>query len=255
MVNPPNALLLRAFIARAIAAAFPGTESMQKAGCMKLIALAAACGILAGCAGRTLKPEEQSGYLKDYSDVTETLDANGRAIYRYISPKLDREHYQAVLIEPTVYYPKPEPTVQLTQATMDGIAAYLDNALHQTIGEKVKIVDKAGPGVVRLNVAITALVPEKQGLAPYQFIPIAFVVAMGTRAVAGQPEEARLVIESRGTDSVSGETLFKGVRIGTGDSLKKVEGKRVVTPEDVKPLIDKWARGVSAQVTELAKAK
>lgn len=228
---------------------------MQSTTSIKLIAIAIACEILAGCAARTLKPEEQSGYLKDYSNVTEARDANGGVVYRYINPKLDREHYNAVLIEPTAYYPKPEPTEQLTRATMDEIASYLDSSLSQTIGEKVKVVDKAGPGVVRMNVAITALVPEKKGLAPYQFIPVAFVVAMGTRAVIGQPEEARLVIESRGIDSVSGETLFKGVRIGTGDTLRRIEGKRVVEFEDVKPLIDKWARGVSAQVTALAKAK
>lgn len=241
--------------AGAMVATLPGADYMKRITSKKLIAIAIACEILAGCAGRTLKPEEQSGYLKDYSDVTETRDANGSAVYRYINPKLDREHYHAVLIEPTVYYPNPEPTEQLTRSTMDEIVGYLDNSLRQTIGEKVKVVDTPGPGVVRLHVAITALVPEKKGLAPYQFIPIAFVVAMGTRAVAGQPEEARLVIESRGTDSISGETLFKGVRIGTGDSLRKVEGKRVVELEDVKPLIDKWARGVSAQVTSMAKAR
>ncbi len=239
----------------AMAATLTGADQMKRIATGNVIAIAIVCGIFAGCAGRTLKPEEQSGYLKDYSNVTETRDANGSAVYRYINPRLDREHYSAVLIEPTVYYPRPEPTEQLTRATMDEIASYLDSSLSQTIGEKVKVVDKAGPGVVRMNVAITALVPEKKGLAPYQFIPVAFVVAMGTRAVIGQPEEARLVIESRGIDSVSGETLFKGVRIGTGDTLRRIEGKRVVEFEDVKPLIDKWARGVSAQVTALAKVK
>jgi hypothetical protein len=238
-----------------MAATLTGADQMKRIATGNVIAIAIVCGIFAGCAGRTLKPEEQSGYLKDYSNVTETRDANGSAVYRYINPRLDREHYSAVLIEPTVYYPRPEPTEQLTRATMDEIASYLDSSLSQTIGEKVKVVDKAGPGVVRMNVAITALVPEKKGLAPYQFIPVAFVVAMGTRAVIGQPEEARLVIESRGIDSVSGETLFKGVRIGTGDTLRRIEGKRVVEFEDVKPLIDKWARGVSAQVTALAKVK
>ena len=63
-------------------ATFPGAIYMKRITSIKLVAIALACAILAGCTGRTLKPEEQSGYLKDYSDVTETRDVNGSAVYR-----------------------------------------------------------------------------------------------------------------------------------------------------------------------------
>ena len=221
----------------------------------RLAAIVVAGLFLAGCGSNTIKPEEQSGYLKDYSDVMKTKDPKGNTVYRYASPKLNPANYSAVMIQPVEYYPKPEPTEQVSQQTLDQIRAYLGESLHKSIGGKVKVVDKPGPGVARLNVAITAAVPDKQSLKAYQYIPLAFIYVMGKRAISGQTEEAHLVIEAQGTDSVSGETLLKVVRSGEGEELNKVEGQRILTLEAIQPLIDKWAEGIAAQTTTFVKAK
>ena len=106
-----------------------------------------------------------------------------------------------------------------------------------------------------MNVAITAAVPEKQSLKAYQYIPIAFVYAMGKRAVSGQEQEAKLVIEGRATDSVSGATLLKALRSGKGEELEKIGGERKLTLEAIQPLVDKWAEGIATQVTLYVKPR
>ncbi len=228
---------------------------MQRTPFSGLAAIVVAGLFLAACGSNTIKKEEQSGYLKDYSNVTETKDPMGHTVYRYVSPKFNPGNYSAVMIQPVEYFPKPEPTEQVSQATLDQIRTYLDESLKKAIGAKVKLADKPGPGVARLNVAITAAVGEKESLKAYQYLPIALIATGAKRAVTGTPQEAHLVIEAQATDSVSGETLLKAVRSGEGKELNKVDGQRVLTVEELKPLIDKWAEGVAAQTTTFVKAK
>jgi hypothetical protein len=165
-------------------------------------------------------------------------------------------NYHAVMIEKVEFYPKPAPTEQLSQETIDQIGSYLTDSLSQKIGEKVQVVDRPGPGVAKLNVAITGVAGEKEGLKPYQIIPVAFVITMASRGVSGTPEEAKLVVEAKATDSMSGATLMKVVRVGTGEGLEKnTEGERVISLESVKPLIDRWAEAVAKTATTFVKAK
>ena len=221
-----------------------------------LAAVVFASLLLAGCGGKTLQPEEQSGYLKDYSGLTEAEDPKGNPLFRYVSPKLNPNNYSAVIVEPLEFDPKPEPTVQVSDETLRQLGAYLNQSLHVAIGAKVRLVDAPAPAVARLNVAITAAAPQKEGLAAYQYIiPFAFIFAMTKRAISGQAEQARLMVETWMTDSVSGETLLKSVRVGEGETLKKVDGVHTLTLEDVKPLIDEWAAGVSAGATVFIRAR
>ena len=230
-------------------------EAMKIITFSRLAAIVVAGLFLAGCASTTPKPEAHSGYFKDYSDLMATKDAKGNELFRYVSPKFTPDNYDAVMIAPVEYYPKPEPTEQVSQETLDKIRNYLDEALSKSVGGKVKVVNKPGPGVARLNVAITAAVPEKQSLKAYQYIPIAFVYEMGKRAVSGQEQEAKLVIEARATDSVSGATLLKALRSGKGEELEKIGGERKLTLEAIQPLVDKWAEGVATQVTMFVKPR
>lgn len=104
--------------------------------------------------------------------------------------------------------------------------------------------------------AITGVAGEKEGLKPYQIVPIAFVATMAYRGVEGTPQEAKLMVESKVADSVSGETLMKGVRVGTGEGLQKnPSGQRVVTLDSVKPIIDRWAKEVAASATTYVRAR
>lgn len=62
---------------------------------------------------------------------------------------------------------------------------------------------------------------------------------MAVNTVAGAPQQARLLAEGLGTDSVSGEILTKVVRTHTGERLQRVASNMpVITFESVKPIMD-----------------
>jgi len=222
---------------------------MRKAMFYKLFGVAAAVGLLAGCAtqGEGPPPGEHSGFLTTYSNLQEVSDSGEGKLYAWASPKLKPSNYNAMMVVPVEFYPKAEPTAQVSQQTLDGIRNYTTEALTRAVRSKTRVVTSPGRGVVKLQVAITGVAPEKAELHAYQYIPIAFVVTMAKRGVEGQAENAKLVIESLATDSVTGEVLYKSVRSGTGKELAKATGseERVVTVDDLKPLLDNWAENAT----------
>lgn len=229
---------------------------------MQTIVYSSACAILgatvflAGCASNTPTQQNYSGFLKDYSNLQETKDPNGETVLRYVNPKLTPANYSAVIVEPLTTYPKAEPTEQLSEATIDQIRSYGTTCLRQAIGSRVRVVETRGPGVVDLQVAITGVASTAQGLKPYQYVPMAFVATMATNAVAGAPQQAKLLVEARGTDSVSGEVLAKVVRSRTGERLQRVASNQpVITFDAVKPIMDDWCDSVSKQVVQYVKPR
>lgn len=213
--------------------------------------------ILTGCASNKGPAQsEYSGFLKDYSNLQETKDAYGETVHRYIDPDLNPANYTAIIVEPLTIYPKAEPTEQLSQATIDQIRSYGTTCLRRAIGSKVRVVQSPGPGVAKLQVAITGVASEKEGLKPYQVVPIAFVATMAANSVEGAQHDAKLVVEALGTDSISGKVLSKSVRSHTGARLgRAASNKPVVTFEAVKPILDDWCEYVSSSVSQFIRPK
>ncbi|APR38485.1 hypothetical protein BTO02_23705 [Paraburkholderia sp. SOS3] len=218
--------------------------------------IAMAAMLIAGCASTNNTPtqSEYSGFLGDYSNLQQTTDPNGQTFLRYMSPKLNPTNYSAVIVEPVSMYPKAEPTEQLTQATIDQVRSYATTCLRQSIGSRVRVVNAPAPGVVKLQVAITGVASSAEGLKPYQILPMAFVATMAVDTVAGAPQQAKLLVEALGTDSVSGEVLSKVVRTHTGERLQRVASNQpVITFESVKPIMDEWCDSVSKTVSQYVK--
>jgi uncharacterized protein DUF3313 len=159
-------------------------------------------------------------------------------------------------VEPLTMYPKAEPTDQLSQATIDQIRAYGTTCLRQAIGSRARVVESPGPGVIRLQVAVTGVASTAEGLKPYQVVPMAFVATMAVNSVAGAPQQAKLLVEALGTDSVSGEVLAKAVRTHTGERLQRVASNMpVITFESVKPIMDDWCDSVSKTVVQYVRPR
>ena len=185
-----------------------------------------------------------SGFLGDYSALKEVKDAAGDTVMRYVSPKLKPGAYQAVMIDPTQYYPAPKPTQQVTSSTLTEISNYLDKGLSEKLGAKVTVVSEPGPGVLRIRPAITAVAPQTVGLKPYQVIPIAFIIT----SAKGRGKEAAINVEIDAVDSVTGERMGASVRKGIGAKL--ANDKAPLTLKDVQPLLDKWIDTGSSFVAE-----
>ena len=216
-------------------------------------------GLLAGTAALAQAPTDPapaptpkySGWLKDYNGLETYQDALGTTVMRKASPKLTPQNYNAVLLEKIELYPKPQPTDAVSASTLEGVAKYADAQIREILGSQVKIVSAPGPGVARVRVALTGAAVEKEGLKPYQFIPVAFVLTAASRATSGAPHRATVAVEAEVTDSVSGELLLVGVRHGKGETF---DGDKVTT-DSLKPLIGKWLAGALNEIPKFIAPK
>jgi Protein of unknown function (DUF3313) len=212
--------------------------------------------ILGACAtGADVKQTEGSGFLRDYSRLLETKDAQGKAVRVWMSPKLTPANYDAVLVDPLVFYPEPRPNEHVSAETLHQILAYSNDAFRQAVSQRFRVVDRAAPGVLRIRAAFTGVAAQGEGLKPYQYVPIAFVATMAARAATGTPQRAFIVVEVEGTDSVTGELLAVRARLGTGERLTKVAGQNVITLETVKPLLDELAAATFPELSKHVKPK
>ena len=198
---------------------------------------------------------EDSGFLRDYSNLRETKDAQGRTIRAWVSPKLTPANYDAILLDPLVFYPEPKPTEQVSAETLQQILAYLNDALKRSLSERFRVVDRAGPRVLRIRSAVTGVAAEDEGLKPYQYVPIALVATMASRSASGTPQRAFMEGEEEGTDSVTGELLALRVRMATGERLSQIGDRKVVTFDTLKPVLDEVAAGAFPDLARYVKPK
>lgn len=231
----------------------------EKVGVVFLAAILGACTVTGttatGTAASAPNATGGSGFLRDYSRLAETKDAQGKAIRAWVSPKLTPANYNAILLEPLVFYPEPRPNEQVNAATLQQILAYANDTLKRSLSQRFRVVDRPGPGVLRLRGAFTSVASEGEGLKPYQYVPMAFVATMAMRAATGTPQRAFILIETEGTDSVTGELLGERTRVATGERLASVAGQQVVTLDTVKPLLDELAAGAFPDLANYVKSK
>jgi Protein of unknown function (DUF3313) len=208
--------------------------------------------VAVGCATTKSSGPQYSGWLKDYSGMTEQKDSLGNTVMRYVNPNLTQDKYNALLVEPVTYYPEPQTTAQVSAQALDNLAAYMTAQVKQElIAKGVKVVDAPGKGIVRVRMAITSVGVKVEGRSAYQYIPQAFIVSAAYRAGAGDPYQGALRVEVEATDSVTGERLLVTVRSGVGEALGRARSEAnapVLTVDSVKKVVDGWADAGAAQV-------
>jgi len=215
---------------------------------------------LAACAskGTDKKLEEQnSGFLQDYSLLQWDKDQQGNPVRTWVSPRLTPDSYDAILLEPLIFYPEPRPSERVSGEELRKMVEYANEALRRELSQRFTLVSQPQPGAVRLRVAISGVAAEGEGLSAYQYLPIALVATMATRAVSGTPQRAFIVAEGELTDSVTGEVLAQRVKVGTGagGKLEKVAGEKQITLKTVKPLLDELAAAALPNLEKVVQAK
>ncbi|QEK95894.1 DUF3313 domain-containing protein [Achromobacter insolitus] len=203
--------------------------------------------LVGGCAPTA--PRE-SGFLPDYAHLTEQSAPGGGTRLQYVNPDFSPARYTAVWLEPVIYYPDPQPSGEVSGEALTQIRRAVDATLRRKVGQEVKLVDHAGPGVARIRIALTAIGTATQSLEAYQYIPIALVMTGAQAALnGGMPRNATVAIESRVTDSMSGELLYASVRGGTGERVASMtQGNGGVRLSDLQPLIDEWTTGAASEI-------
>jgi hypothetical protein len=187
---------------------------------------------------------QDSGFLKDYSKLQMVKDSEGVERRVWISEKLTRVNYKAVLLDPVTFYPKEQPNEQVSLSALNDIRAYIDAALRETVTASLPTAPAAGPGIARVRVALTAASVNKD-LKAYQLIPVAFVFTMAKRAAGATEYPVKLYVEAEITDSVTGEVLSQMVREAQGIQVK---GNEQVTLAMARPYIDRWKDAANVEI-------
>ncbi len=206
---------------------------------------------MAGCSSNVTQPEDYSGFLSDYSLLKEAKSPSGVQVMRWIDPKLKPDRYTSAYIEPTQFYPQPQPTVKIPQDTLTGITRYYDEALKRELGKSMPLATGPGPGVVVVRAAITAVSSKTEGLKAYEIIPVALVAAAVSTASGIRDQETTLATEAAFLDGSDGRVVAEVVRKGTGKPL--ANDTQVMQASDVKSVIDSWASDLHQSYLQLKK--
>ena len=198
-----------------------------------------------------IKDMQFSGYLVNYSDMKEKHTPTGGTSLRWVSPKLKKGQYTAIIIDPIGFYPRPPLLAKVSKGKLLAAVQYIAEQAKKEIGQDLKIVDKPGPGVLRWDAAITgvkgnsACTPCAENLSPAMIFTDASPIEV--------PEKHGFVVylESRLVDSQTKKLIAKSVRAGVGS--KVVDPKVRVTMEELKPVLDGWVLDASIFIREYVK--
>jgi hypothetical protein len=213
------------------------------------IALLAGLSILAGCAATQTKElanrEQYSGYLSNYDDLKEVTGANGNEYLRWITPGITAGTYTSIYMQSVIFYPKLTPQQLADRDTLAQIRDYLSEAIKKELDGAGVLATGPGPGVAEVQLAITGVYIGDEGVKALEFLPIGAVIGLGERAMGARDQIVQVVVEGKGTDSQSGKLISTVVYKGVGEDLPN--DRTQLTLDDVKPVLDMWAKNMVAQ--------
>lgn len=212
----------------------------------------------AGACAKTRKTGSPTmhGFLGDYSQLSK--DTTGRVTLVYVNPAVDWRSYNAIMIDSVTLW-KTSKTSGLSSLSdtsrlsdKDGkmLTDHFYNALHDELGKTFQIVDRPGPGVMRVRGAITeakgAIVPVNVATTLHGGAKVATTVA--GLATDTQIWVGKATFEGEIRDSLTDVRLLAAVdeRAGAKNILV---GLRKWS--DVKRALDTWAENLSERLSEL----
>jgi len=157
----------------------------------------------------------KSGFLSDYARLKPTKWGDG--IQCWSETDLNASNYSKVLISRIVVSIAPSKDknkdITVDPTDLKALTDYFHDALVKSLKPQMEIVDKAGPGVVVMRIALTDLVPTtvKDSIAG-TLIPYAFVVEASSGSATGRPAGSTPYMGETGMemqfrDGVTGKVL------------------------------------------------
>ncbi|MEK1905213.1 MAG: DUF3313 domain-containing protein [Pseudomonas sp.] len=204
---------------------------------------------LAGCSSKLVQPDEYSGFLENYSDLTETKSPSGAPVMRWIEPGINAGRYTRVFIQPSQLFPPPQASEKIPQSTLDGITQYYDQALKTQFSKALPLATGPGPGTLVVQPAITAVSAKTEGLHAYEVIPIALVAAGVSAATGIRDQDTTLATEAAFIDADTGRIVAKVVRKGAGNTLEN--SSQVMVAKDARAVLDGWAKDMFTSFQQL----
>lgn len=168
--------------------------------------------------------QKGSGFLPEYNLLKPVHNPPANTeIYTYKAPNYNSSDYHAVLIAPVGLYQTAEPdkTNGVTEADLKAVQNNIQAGITKIVSPKMPVNQKAGPGVVRLQVAITGAMVQPEGLKPWNFLPISAVITVASNISGLEDKTPAIMVELKFTDSQTGKLLRETVTIIRGDSFRE----------------------------------
>ncbi|MFN8628280.1 MAG: DUF3313 domain-containing protein [Candidatus Binatia bacterium] len=206
--------------------------------------------LLGGCSATTEAPlssTRQSGFLGDYSRLQPGDPKKGDALLRWIDGTAQWRQYNKVMIDPVTYWS--DEKSKLKPDDQEALVTYFRGALEKQFAEVgFQVVDVSGPGVLRLQVALTEADSSTAGLRTVSLVvPQARLLntvqslATGKYVGAGGAQA-----EFRLTDSVTGTILAEGLDKRFGGSSASSAGS--FEWGDAEIIMDTWAKEMASRL-------
>ena len=190
------------------------------------------------------KPD--SGFFADTSLLQPVNSPEGTKAFRYTSTKFDPSNYQAVMID-SVLINQSGVNDKITADTMEKTRATLEDGIKQKIAKVIALTDKAGPGTLKVNVSISGADVAGEGFKPRNILPVSAVLKLASKAAGKDKKTAMLLIESKVSDSVSGELLKATMLTISSDSFRDQADADQELTALAKKVVDMAMKNISLQ--------
>lgn len=153
----------------------------------------------------------QSGFLSNYARLKPVDWAEGIQCWR--QPGLDAKRYDKVLIGRMSVSLKPDQQTTIDPTDLKTLTDYFHDSMVKALKPQMKVVEKPGPGVLGLRIALTNLVPtDVTRSVTGTIVPYGFVAEAGAGAATGRPAGSTPYLGETGmemqfVDSATGTVL------------------------------------------------
>jgi Protein of unknown function (DUF3313) len=233
---------------RPIAVLLPLVGLLMLAGCSATVAPSP--NVIQRVSGEAPAPHG-SGFLGDYSQLKPGTGEQPQWVYN--NPQADWTKYTKVMLDPVTFLALEQDNV--AQKDQRWLCDYFYNSLKEQLSTKFTIVDQPGPGVMRVQMALT----DASGAVPVLrtvsvLVPQARVanmvqsLASGSYAFVGSA-----TAEVQITDSVTGERLaaYMDKRLG-GMAFKSAAQWKW---GDAQTALDYWSKKLADRLAEFQSGK
>ena len=225
--------------------------TIQKRNGVCFCSLIAMLCLFSACATMQARSTNTTGFLGDYSQLKE--GGSGKALLVYIDPKVDIKTYNRILMDPVKLYASQANSMSnVSEQDRKLLLNYADAAIREQLAKDYVFVQKPGPGVMRLRIALT----EAED-ANVTMDTISTVLPIGL-ALAGLQAVATGSCSFVGSAGVEAELLDSQTNTRLMAAVDRQEGGKVTGQGDkfderrtVKNAIDFWAQRLQTRLTEL----
>ena len=186
-----------------------------------------------------------SGFLDDYSALVPNPERTGVLVYK--APDFQPRNYSRFIFTPIEIWIDPASEYKGVQP--DQLKKITDRFLEVMIDaleDGYPIVDKPGPGVAIVRIALTNVYLKKKKVKWYTYTPVG-AVSKGVEVAAGKNIAlATAHLEMELLDSQSGQRLQAGIDLQAGEKLREKIKKEKKAPEttwaDVEETLEFYAK-------------